>query len=328
MSPEHLAGILVFLIITGGYFCLYSRHNNVREYLNELILQASVRTTGATKDRGFFEHFALFPFETLKNLLPGAILIVYLFHKKFRDTIRENKFIEACMLLFSANILLYWFSPGTRQRYIYMLFPMIIPVFTYFGLKFRYSKQYKSKYRDLFTDYIMGVFIALMILLSFSLPIIPALNQFTGILLLALASMLVSGRLLYDFLRNEHLRIIIFIFALVILRYIYNFTVIPYRAENSRGQILKNNAMQINEITGNNTLYIYKESICPRNCVFYIERERKQTLVRKDIFSEHEYYITDSRYSIDKPHRVYYYFTDGNGRTLNLIKILDNEIIE
>ncbi len=323
LSWQHLTGILIFCVITAGYLYLYSRHNNVREYLNELILQASGRTTGATKDRGFFEHFSLFPFETLKNLLPGAILIVYLFHKNFRDTIRENKFIETCMLLFLANILLYWISPGTRQRYVYMLFPLIVSVFTYFGLKFRYNKKYNTKYRDIFIDYVMGIFIALLILLSFSLPIIPALNPFKGILLLSLVSMLILGRLLYDFLRNEHLRIIIFIFAVIILRFIYNFTVIPYRTHDSRAQALKDTAVHIYELTGTNPLYIYKKSKCPMNCVYYLEREREQMLVRKNHLSENEYYITDVRYNIDKPHTVIYIVENDDDRALCLIKTSD-----
>jgi 4-amino-4-deoxy-L-arabinose transferase-like glycosyltransferase len=321
ISWQHLTGIVIFMVIITGYFYLYSKHNNVRDYLNELFLQASGRTTGATKDRGFLEHFLIFPFETFKNLLPGAILIVYLFNKEFRETIRENKFIETCMLLFLANILLYWFSPGTRQRYIYMLFPMIISVFTYFGLKYRYNEKHKNKLGDIFTDYSMGIFIALLILLSFSLSIIPSLNKLKGILLLSVISMLILGRLLYDFLRNAHLRLIIFIFAIIILRFIYNFSVIPYRTYNSRAQVLKDSALQIHKITKEHPLYIYKESKCPTYYVYYLEREREEMLTRKDTLLEDEYYITDSRHRINKAHAVIYNFKYDDDRLVRLVKI-------
>ena len=320
-SWQHLTGIIVFSGIIAGYFYLYSKHNNVKDYLNELFLQASGRTTGATKDRGFIEHFLVFPFETFKNLLPGAILIVYMFHKKFRETIRENKFIETCMLLFTANILLYWFSPGTRQRYIYMLFPLIISVFTYFGLKYRHNNN--NKLSDMLTDYLMGGPVVLLILLSFSLPILPELEHLNGILLLSVFSLLILGRIFYDFLRNKHLRIILFILVIIVLRFIYNFTVIPYRAYNSRAQLIKDNAASIHELTGNNPLYIYKDSECAHNYVYYLEREREKILSRQDTLAEKTYYLTDPIYSLDKPHKVIQNFKNGYGGSLNLVKILN-----
>ena len=320
---QHFLGILIFIGVIAGYFYLYSRHNNVKLYLSELISQASGRTTGATKDRAFIEHFLIFPFETLKNLLPCAIFIVYIFRKKFIRTIKENRLIETFMLLFLVNILLYWFSPGTRQRYIYMLFPLIISVITYFYVKFRYN----DKIKDLIVDYCMGITIAFLILISFSLPIIPLLNQFRGMILLSIISLLILGRLLYIFLRNKHLRLISFILAMIILRFIYNFTVLPYRTHDSRAQVLKDTALQIHKLTNGFPLYIYKKSNCPNNYVYYLERERQKILVRKSKLTENEYYIVNAGYKILKPHKIIYDFTDGKGNTSYLIKITADENI-
>ncbi len=319
-SWQHLAGIIIFTGITGGYFFLYSRHNDVKLYLSELFLQASGRTTGAATDRGYIEHFLLFPLETLKSILPGTILIVYMFRKKFRATVRENKFIETCMLLFSANILLYWLSPGTRQRYIYMLLPLIISVITYFWLKYRK----KNKFVDLFVDYSMGLSIAFLIIFTFSLPILPVFNNLEHMLLLSVILLLILGRLLYGFLRNEKLRLISFILGVIILRFIYNFTVIPIRANSSDAQTYKDNALHINELTAGHPLFIYKNTICPKNYVYYLERERQQVLERKNVLSENEYYITDTIYKVDKSHKIIYNFENGRGSLLNLVKINDD----
>ena len=323
ISWQHLLGILIFVGFITGYFYLYSRYNNFRLYLAELFSQASGRVAGITKDRGIIAHFLIFPFETLKNLLPGSIFIIYIFRKNFWQTVKENRFIEVCFLLFSANIILYWLSPGTRQRYIYMLYPLLLSVFTYFFLKFRTC----NKIKDLFVDSCMAISMAVLIISSTSLPVLPKLNELKGMLLLAIISVLFVGILLYVFLKNKQLRLVTFILAVIVLRFVFNFTVLPYRSNNSRAQNLKNSAHQIHKITDYSPLYLFKDSYYSRTFVFYLEKERQKVLLKKNKFTENEYYIVGSSYEIPKPHKVMYEFDDGNGSKSYLVKILDNKSI-
>jgi 4-amino-4-deoxy-L-arabinose transferase-like glycosyltransferase len=322
ISWQHLSGILIFVGFIAGYFYLYSRHNNYRLFLTELFSQASGRVSGITEDRGIIKHFLIFPLETLKNMLPGSIFIIYIFRKNFRKTIKENRFIEVCILLFIANIILYWLSPGTRQRYIYMLYPLLLSVFTYFFLKYRNH----SKIIDLFIDSCMAISIALLTLSSISLPVIPKLEELKGMLLLAIISVLLLGILLYLFIKNKQLRLITFILSVIVLRFIFDFTVLPYRANNGRAQNLKNSAHQVHKITDYSPLYLYKDSYYSRTFVFYLEKERQKVLLKKNEFIENEYYIVGENYEIPKPHKKMYEFYDGNGSKSYLVKILNKNI--
>jgi len=323
ISWQHLSGILIFIGLITGYFYLYSRYNNYRLFLTELFSQASGRVSGITEDRGIIAHLLIFPFETLKNLLPGSIFIIYIFRKNFLRTVKENRFIEVCMLLFSANIILYWLSPGTRQRYIYMLYPLLLSVFTYFFLKYRTH----NKIKDLFVNCCMAISMALLILSSIGLPVIPKLDELKGMLPLAIISVLFLGILLYMFLKHRQLRLITFILAVIVLRFIFNFTVLPYRANNSRAQNLKNSAYQIHKITDNSPLYLYKDSYYSRTFVFYLEKERQKVLFKKGDFIDNEYYIVGKNCEIPRPHKVMYEFDDGNGSMSYLVKILDDKSI-
>ena len=321
ISWQHLTGIIIFIGLTAGYFYIYSRYNNHRLFLYELFAQASGRVSGITEDRGILTHLMIFPFETLKNLLPGSIFIIYIFRKNFWRTVKENRFIEVCALLFSANIILYWLSPGTRQRYIYMLYPLLLSVFTYFFLKYRSH----NKIKDLFVDSCMAISMALLLLSSFTLPVLPSLDGLKGMLLLAIISVLLVGILLYIFLKHRQLRLITFILAVIVLRFVFNFTVLPYRANNSRAQNLKNSAYQIHKITDNSPLYLYKDSYYSRTFVFYLEKERQKILYRKNDLIGNEYYIVGKNYEIPIPHKVMYEFNDGNGSVSYLVKISDNK---
>jgi 4-amino-4-deoxy-L-arabinose transferase-like glycosyltransferase len=318
ISWQHLTGILIFAGFITVYFYLYSRYNDFRLYLTELFSQAGGRVAGLAKERKIIVHFLIFPLETLKNLLPGSIFIVYIFQKNFRKTLTENRFIEVCFLLFTANIILYWLSPGTRQRYIYMLYPLLLSVFTYFY--FKYRTLYKIK--DLFIDSCMAISMVLLLLFSISLPMIPKIKELKGMLLLSVISVLFLGVILYVFLKNRHLRLITFISGVIALRFIFDFTVLPYRANNSRAQNLKNSAIQIHRLTGYSPLYLYKDSYYSRTFVFYLEKERKKILLKKNDFVKNEYYIVGENYDIAEPHKVVYEFNDGNGNISCLVKIL------
>ncbi len=321
ISWQHLTGILIFAGFITGYFYLYSRHNDFRLYLNELFSQASGRVAGLAKQRNIIIHFLIFPFETLKNLLPGSIFVIYIFQKNFRKTLTENRFIEVCLLLFTANIILYWLSPGTRQRYIYMLYPLLLSVFTYIYLKYRTC----SKTKDLFVDSCMAVSMVLLLLFSLSLPLLPKLSELKGMLTLSIISVLFLGIILYIFLKNRHLRLITFILGVIAFRFIFDFTVLPYRANKSRAQNLKNSAQQVHTLTGYSPLYMYKDSYYSRTFVFYLEKERKKVLLKKNDFIKNEYYIVGKNYEITEPHKVIYEFDDGNGSISCLVKILTNK---
>ena len=54
---------------------------------------------------------------------------------------QENRYILFAGVIFISNFFVYWISPGSRQRYIYMLYPLLVTIFVY--LFFNYYKDNK-----------------------------------------------------------------------------------------------------------------------------------------------------------------------------------------
>ncbi|MCB0739072.1 MAG: hypothetical protein KDC92_16300, partial [Bacteroidetes bacterium] len=66
------------------------------------------------------KHWALYPADTLKNLMPWGIFLLHLRKRHLQD-----QRLRLIAILFIANYLLYWIAPGARGRYVYPLFPLI-----------------------------------------------------------------------------------------------------------------------------------------------------------------------------------------------------------
>lgn len=130
-SWQHFLGILIFLLLTGGYFYLYSTRNEVTGYLVNLFKQASQRTAN---EYGFTDTVLttlFFPVYLFRYLLPWSLFVVFLFIKAVRKSLFRNRFIAFCTIFILANIPLYWTAPELRIRYIYMFFPFFAAILVY-----------------------------------------------------------------------------------------------------------------------------------------------------------------------------------------------------
>lgn len=123
-SPKLALAIIVFALPLALYFVPQYYDGTINESLNTIFGESVNRTT----DQGFLDrvaHLVLFPLDTLKGMLPAALLIFLVRKRHF-----ENRFVKAVLVLFAANYLIYLISPGARLRYVYMLFPLLAIIFS------------------------------------------------------------------------------------------------------------------------------------------------------------------------------------------------------
>lgn len=124
-SLWHLAGILILIACGGGYFILYSNEHQAGPYLARLFTETFSRTGMESSLADNLKHFLNFPVQLIKISAPWFLLFLITFKTDWKGILKENPFLKFSLWFCLANGLLYFLSPGTRERYLYMFFPFI-----------------------------------------------------------------------------------------------------------------------------------------------------------------------------------------------------------
>jgi 4-amino-4-deoxy-L-arabinose transferase-like glycosyltransferase len=287
-SLSHFAGILLYLVIVGGYFLAYNRHGDAIKYLLNLSFESGKRLSGNTP-WDYLRHMLLYPLDTLMNLLPAAVLLIFTFRRSFLKVIRENSFMKFALLMLIVHFPVYWLPPGGKQRYIIMLYPFIIQVFTYFFLI--YFNSEKSRFRA------FNIIVTLALALGTAACLVPLfVSKMTFIphLLPICFSIFALMVLVTGFhLKNQRYTIISLIAAMIIMRFFFNFTVLPVRAAEGDAPTNMKAAFDIAGITKGKPVSIYSSTYFPMQSVYYLERERNEIVPVKSQVMPGEFQIVE-----------------------------------
>ncbi len=316
-SIPHFVGIAVYILVIGGYFWMYSQYNELSGFYasdESLWSQASERTVLENGFTKFLKHFFSFPIVILKNIAPASLFLIFLSKNSIR-CFRDNTFITFCLVMLLANILVYWISPGTRSRYLYMLYPLAVMVLTFLYTGYPAKEDHRQRWFARITLYL-----TLMALVgSLALPFIPALADLEGLWILSLISAIALSVLLWIAFRKRINPVLGLILLAVIIRFIFGATVLPLRATQSSEALDKADAARIVEIVGDAPLYMYAGQNISRTTVFYLEAARQQTLPYRDQIDEQAYFLAKKVMLVNKSYLLYYTFTYNN-QEFGLIK--------
>lgn len=304
VSLNHFLGIFLFLIITSSYFYAYHQFNNPINFFEVLWSASSKRTVA--EHRNFFElfgHVFTFPLELLEKILPSSIFLIFAFKKNLFKAIKSNKLIEFSFFIFFGNVIVYWLSPGTRQRYVYMLYPLIISVLTYLFYQYRNEENLGNK---VFTS-IMYVAVGLPIIICIALPFIPNFQDIPHLIPVSIIFTLLFSLIFYLFISSKLDKVFLFISAFILMRFLFDFTVLPFRAIDSWQQRNKDDAKKIVDIVKNNEVYMHGYRMS-RSTIFYIEAGTKKVLSFKDSLNTNDYFIVDNSHLPKSGFKVYYEF--------------------
>ncbi|MEO1055177.1 MAG: glycosyltransferase family 39 protein, partial [Bacteroidota bacterium] len=130
----HVMGMLIFIFIVGGYLYLFSQENDLEELGRTLFSESTDRADAGLS--AFFTHLGTFPLTVLKVLLPASLFLPFINYSGLLNKLRENGFVWFCVIMFAANIIIYWISPGSKARYICMLTPFVSIALTYLLLMY------------------------------------------------------------------------------------------------------------------------------------------------------------------------------------------------
>ena len=285
---QHFAGIFLFLLITGGYFMMYSSQGDAVRYLLSLSVESGKRLSGDTF-WDYLGHMLFYPVDTLANLFPAALFIFFIFRRSFFKDIRSNNFMKFVLLMLAVHFPVYWLPPGGRQRYIIMLYPFIIQIFTYFFLLY-YEKE-KARFR--YFPIIITVIIALGTIACLIPLVLENMQFINGLWLISISSFLSMGAVFIFLLKNPEHPVIPLLFAVIILRIVFGLTVLPVRATEGRAPANREAALNIAGIVKSNEVCVLQPTYLPMQTTFYYEKQQGKILPYCDQISAGGYVILE-----------------------------------
>ncbi len=311
LSPAHFAGIGLFAIIVGGYAYLYSQHNDITCYLNDLWSQSSERTVLEKSIWDTVKGFFIFPLDLLRITLPAAIFLPLLFLKDVRQAIWQNKFLQFALIVFAVNVLPYWVSPGSRPRYIYMLLPLVITVAI-----FAFSSIHKKPIANWFDAIAMfacgGVSVAFVwggvFLAGRAIVPSPMIVLILGAVLPVIIAFIVKR--------------IGILFGIVCLFLLCRILVVDAMAQQfmvKKGEHVEyyNQAITISEIAGNEQVLIYTpwdDQSVSRSLGFYITRETGHITQMTQETNCENYYLVKEHFIPELPYDTFHSFESRMGK--------------
>ncbi|MFW5760811.1 MAG: ArnT family glycosyltransferase [Cyclobacteriaceae bacterium] len=252
-SPAHFAGILMLLVMVGGYFFWYGQYADPLAFIANLVNESTQRTAADKSWWQSIEHLFTFPFLLIRISLPWILLIIPLFFKGNLNKLKNNTWLIYGVIFILANIIIYWLSPGTKNRYLYMFLPFIFNIvsFALVSINSEYLRFNKIFY---------WFFGAIMAIVTAGLLVLPFLKikEAEQLELISLLFLIPSAFILYSFIRKPAYRILLLLFFMVLIRFFFNATVIPYRAAGiAEGKPIKQEMEKILEKFNGVRLYLH-----------------------------------------------------------------------
>jgi len=295
IHPANFFFLLASLASLFGYFRLYAEHSDPLPYIAQLINESSKRTSFDLVSV-LINPLKVFG-EFLKILFPWCLLSIPLLWRRNR-TIRPNKWISFGLLFILANSWLYFFSPGTRDRYLYMFLPFIYNALAFYILPI-FSKKTQSFKIGFYGFAILLAALFFYLSVDLGVPVWLPILSFIGF-----------GSLAWIFHRNKF-SIIFSLFALMLVaRLSYDMIVFPSRKETLKEVSAKIISSEIINIIGDDQLFFYtgftsntnslpilgsvhipKIDRLPYDLSFYVSRTIEKPILATDKLAIGEWYV-------------------------------------
>ncbi len=288
-SWQHAAGIFVFVFVAGGYFFLYSKQQDAMLYLEALLKQSGDRTVLQHESFRLLKHLFVFPVTLLKDLLPATLLLPFILKKNAFKKLWENELTRYLFLLFAINIVIYWLSPGTRTRYVYMLFPLPVILIT-----FLFFSEKPTGFLQKFTFYFRKLMLAAGVLSTVMAVAIPLYFNLNALIIIP--GVALSMVFLFLHFRLQPNLPLMLIAVMLLSRWCFDLWILPVRAETGEHVQVKKDAEKIVEFTKGESLFLFrhkKSDNYPLGSVFYIGRDRQEVLRRKFEINCHDFFIVE-----------------------------------
>jgi len=288
---QHVLGGLVLLGVLGTYFLIYSRHNSLDVALKTLWSQSSQRTVAAQPLADSVRYVLLFPFDFIKHFLPWTLLVLCLARPGLRAAMWQQPFLRYNALLFVAILPVYWLSPATIPRYLFMLVPLLLTVVIPLYYQLQPMRAWPTRLLDglllgtllLSSLLVLGAPLARLTPALAGAPKVLLANLVPGAWAWSLGIGLVLLGLTYVFWKLLDYRLLVLGYFLLVLRLGFDVFVFPARLQTSPEIAYRTAALRVGRETRGRPLILLPHSRLDDVEAFYITRERGQTLERDSL---------------------------------------------
>lgn len=140
LSWQHAGGVLCFLAPVTAYFFAYAKYELVLPFLVNLLKDATQKSVLESSLLDTILGLFRFPFNLLLILLPWSLFLWYAFRRGRLQSVRSQPFVLFLSLFIGANLVIYWLSPDSRNRYLYPFFPAFAVLFAWLFTQFSFWK--------------------------------------------------------------------------------------------------------------------------------------------------------------------------------------------
>ena len=329
---QHVLGVGVLAAILGTYFAIYSHHNSLEMALQTLWSQSSQRTVAAQPLADSIRYVLLFPFDFVKHFLPWTLLGVCLLRRDWRLAIFGSAFRRYNALLFLAVLPVYWLSPATIPRYLFMLIPLGLTVVVPLYHELWPRRTWQVRWLD-------ATWLLLLATTTFGI-LAPSLLRWgagRGLVaptqlafmrgvpdswLLSLALFVPLALLVYLFWRLASYRLLVLGYYLLVLRLAFDIFIFPARIQTSPEVAYRTDAVRVGRETKGRPLVLWPGSPLDNVEAFYIARERGETLVTCPLPPRpHTLYLADERLLGGRTYRTLDKFVIDGGIVFRVVEL-------
>ena len=287
--PSHLVGLLVFVILVGGYYYILWENSRDPEFFTRLVSESTKRTLIEHGIWTTVKQILYFPFDQAIHLLPWSLFFLFLLRKSFYSKLREKKYLGYLALVFIVNIPVYWTSVGTHPRYVFMLYPILLILLLNY-----YSELSRE---DMFYKIIWKAFLILsgMALIAVTWYFLNHSISDSGRTLVIYCCTLVIALVVYLLMwKLKDIRLELLIINLLVVRIFFNLVVLPDRLTKGPELAEFKAVEEIYKITKGSELLLHPVTPVSIEFVYYISTARNEIL-RKEYgeFKEGVYYLFD-----------------------------------
>jgi len=318
-SLQHLLGIGVFLALIISYYLTFSNYHpgEITALFSTLWQESAKRTIIEYGFTSVLKQMLSFPFEMAFHFLPWSLLLFLLFRWSALVTVWYNQFLRFCLIIFLANIIIYWTSPEVYPRYLFPFVPLISAV-----LMHLYFSEIQKNWQKSTINFVMFLLIVVSTTLIAYLPFVERIQAFDFyylkviLLFLCLISLLL---ITYKYPKTLFFNLIL---TLGLLRIAVDWFNLPER--HHQRAIYKTQALKVAELSRNEPLYLYRNSQTHDGSCFYISKSRKSILYRTQETKDYpSWYIVgeDLLYLFDAETVRYEFHTLGLDNPLYLLKL-------
>ncbi len=299
---QNIIGAIGSIFIIVLYFLWYGKYSDPAPYIVKLFTESTDKSSIGANFLSIILSILNFPLLILSKTLPWSILVFLplIFIRK-RKPVEKNKFIQFSLLFIIANIFIYWISPGTRIRYLFMFFPFIYTVIAF------YSEQFLlNKYLEKYTGYIIQTLNALFFIIICVAPFLKITRDIIAVRYLSPLLIIIIILNAYFIRKNPQKWILTLAMVLVVAKLEMNLVYWPisYKTDFRYLELID----KAKEVAGDEEIYLTGELRVFTNTIslggFEIFKSEKGVSMPPFINYKIPYYLTRGKKYIMQYHEV------------------------